>query len=202
MILLVSHKYNPIFLCFLIATQSLTVFALGAVTQTGNAVYAQDDGDDDGDNQEQDLEFSANLTGQAEVPPVITNATGETTFSLNDDGDEMTYELDVEDIEAVFAAHIHQGHPMQNGPILVTLYNVSESTDEDGGSLAGGEFTAEDFESAFQGRNMSSLVDRINGERAYVDVHTQSHPNGELRGIMVPVIEENEEETTDDDNDN
>ena len=58
--------------------------------------------------EQQAQEFSANLTGDSEVPPVTTNATGSAEFELNDDADEMTYDLEVEEIEGVLFAHIHQ----------------------------------------------------------------------------------------------
>ena len=51
-----------------------------------------------GEQAQQDQEFIANLTGDSEVPPVTTNSSGSAEFELNDDGDEMSYDLDAEDI--------------------------------------------------------------------------------------------------------
>ena len=90
---------------------------------------------------QQDQEFTANLTGDSEVPPVTTNATGTAEFELNDDGDEMSYDLEVEDIEGVLFAHIHQGSDSENGPIVVTLFNATDGpTDEIDGTLESGDF--------------------------------------------------------------
>jgi hypothetical protein len=135
--------------------------------------------------QQQAQEFTANLTGDAEVPPVTTNATGTAQFELNEDGDEMSYDLEVEDIEGVLYAHIHQGGANANGPIVVTLFNASDGpTDEISGTLESGTFTAENFEGPLQGKNMSDLVDSLNSGQAYVNVHTEANPPGELRGTI------------------
>jgi hypothetical protein len=130
---------------------------------------------------QQDQEFTANLTGDSEVPPVTTNATGTAEFELNDDGDEMSYDLEADDIEGVLFAHIHQGRWSENGPIVVTLLNSSEPTDEVSES---GDFAAEDFEGPLQGQNMTDLVDAIEGGQAYVNVHTEANPPGEVRGTI------------------
>lgn len=133
------------------------------------------------EQEQQDQEFAANLTGDSEVPPVTTNATGTAEFELNDDGDEMSYDLEADDIEGVLFAHIHQGSDSENGPIVVTLLNSSEPTDEVSES---GNFAAEDFEGPLQGQNMTDLVDAIEGGQAYVNVHTEANPPGEIRGTV------------------
>ena len=137
------------------------------------------------EQEQQDQEFTANLTGDSEVPPVTTNATGTAEFELNDDGDEMSYDLEVEDIEGVLFAHIHQGSDSENGPIVVTLFNATDGpTDEIDGTLESGDFAAEDFEGPLQGQNMTDLADAIEGGQAYVNVHTEANPPGELRGTI------------------
>jgi hypothetical protein len=152
--------------------------------------------------QEQAQEFSANLTGDAEVPPVTTNATGSAEFDLNDDGDEMSYDLEVEDIEGVLFAHIHQGSDSENGPIVVTLFNATDGpTDEIDGTLESGDFAAEDFEGPLQGQNMTDLVDAIEGGQAYVNVHTEANPPGEIRGtVEVAPAGASDDDGGDDDN--
>lgn len=156
---------------------------------------------------QQDQEFTANLTGDSEVPPVTTNATGTADFELNDDGDEMSYDLEVEDIEGVLFAHIHQGSDSENGPIVVTLFNASEPTDEVDGTLESGTFEAEDFEGPLQGQNMTDLVDAVEGGQAYVNVHTEVNPPGEIRGTIevAPAAASDDgdnDDNDDDDNDN
>ena len=52
--------------------------------------------------------FSAVLQGSESVPdPVTTDATGLVQFELSEDGQRLSFELTVSDIEDAFAAHIH-----------------------------------------------------------------------------------------------
>lgn len=137
--------------------------------------------------QQQEQEFTANLTGSAEVPPVETNATGTGEFVLNEDGDELSYNIEVEDLEGVLMAHIHQGGANENGPIGVWLYNSSEPSDEISGELSSGTITAESLNETkgpWQGQNVSDLVDSIESGQAYVNVHTEANPGGEIRGTI------------------
>ena len=48
----------------------------------------------------------------------------------------MTYTIDVENIDRVLYAHIHQGSSDENGDIVVTLFNPSSPTAEVSGELA------------------------------------------------------------------
>jgi hypothetical protein len=129
-------------------------------------------------------EFTANLTGDGEVPPVETNATGTAEFELNDEGDEMSYNIDVEDLEGALKAHIHQGGANQNGDVVVWLLNETEPMDEVDGELTSGTFSAEEFVGPLQGQNMSDLVDLIESGQAYANVHTEANQNGEIRGTI------------------
>lgn len=136
------------------------------------------------EQQQQQQDFTANLTGDAEVPPVTTNATGTADLELNDDADEMSYDIEVEDIEGATQAHIHQAAEGENGDVVVGLFNATEPTDVNDGTLEAGDFTAEDFVGPLQGQNMSDLVDIIQDGQAYVNVHTESNPAGEIRGTI------------------
>jgi hypothetical protein len=148
-------------------------------------------------------EFTANLTGDAEVPPVTTNATGTADFTLNEDGDEMSYDIEVEDLEGATVAHIHQGGENENGDPVVWLANETEPTDEIDGTLESGDFTAEDFVGPLQGQNMSDLVDIMAGGQAYANVHTESNPGGEIRGTIeqAPAAATSDDDGGDDDED-
>ena len=138
--------------------------------------------------QQQTQDYDANLTGDAEVPPVTTNATGLAELELNDDGDEMSFDIQVEDIEGATQAHIHQGLESRNGDPVVWLFNSTEPTDEEDGTLESGDFTAEDFVGPLQGQNMTDLVELMDDRRAYVNVHTEANPGGEIRGTVVPDV--------------
>lgn len=195
----ISHVLALLTVCV-----GLAIFAQNGLISL-NSVYAQDE-----TGQQQEREFIANLTGQAEVPPVVTNASGQATFTLNEDGDEVSYDLEVQDIEEVVSAHIHWGNSLRNGPIMVILYDDDEPTDEVDGSLTDDDFTSEDVETELPqrealvwqtlGQNMSSLVALMEEGRTYVDVHTLANPEGEIRGTIAEVQEVNNQEGSDDGN--
>jgi hypothetical protein len=134
--------------------------------------------------QEDSQEFAAELSGEAEVPSVETEASGDATFELNSAGDQMTYTIDVENIDRVLYAHIHQGSSDENGDIVVTLFNPSSPTAEVSGELANGTITTSNLEGPLQGKQMSDLIGLINNGTAYVNVHTEENPPGELRGTI------------------
>ena len=154
--------------------------------------------------QLQPQEFTANLTGDSEVPPVTTNATGTADLDLNDAGDQMSFDIEVEDLEGATQAHIHQGSESENGDPVVWLFNSTEPTDEEDGTLESGDFTAEDLVGPLQGQNMSDLVDLLANGQAYVNVHTEANPGGEIRGTpevtlaVAPDVAGAEEDTDED----
>jgi hypothetical protein len=180
---------------------AISVFGI-PVVQAQNQTAGTEDQQPAAEQEQQAQEFSANLTGDSEVPPVTTNATGSAEFELNDDGDEMSYDLEVEDIEGGLFAHIHQGSDSENGPIVVTLFNATDGpTDEIDGTLESGTFTSEDFEGPLQGQNMTDLVDAIEGGQAYVNVHTEANPPGEVRGTIESAPAPASDDAGGDDND-
>ena len=151
---------------------------------------------------QQTQDYDANLTGSMQVQPVTTNATGLAELELNDDGDEISYDIQVEDIEGATQAHIHQGSEGENGDVVVSLFNSTEPTNVNDGTLEDGDFTSEDFVGPLQGQNMSALVELMDNGQAYVNVHTEANPDGEIRGIIVPDVTDGEAgDDDDDDND-
>jgi hypothetical protein len=151
--------------------------------------------------QQQTQDYDANLTGSMQVPPITTNATGLAELELNDDGDEISYDIQVEDIEGATQAHIHQGSEGENGDVVVSLFNSTEPTDVNDGTLEDGDFTSEDFVGPLQGQNMSALVELMDNGQAYVNVHTEANPDGEIRGTIVPDVTDGEAGDDDDNGD-
>src|SRR5215475_495900 len=69
----------------------------------------------------QEQQYISTLTGQGEIPPTNTKATGTAEFTLSGDGKTMSYLLNVQNINKVTMAEIHQGREGENGPVIVTL---------------------------------------------------------------------------------
>jgi hypothetical protein len=138
--------------------------------------------------------LEASLAGGEEVPARLTGASGEAKFKLNNDGSELRYELEVEDITNVVQAHIHIGPPGVNGPIVVFLYGpVAPGGGPIEGRIARGTITADDLINTLAGHPLSDLLAEIRAGNAYVNVHTNDgidppttgpgdFPGGEIRG--------------------
>lgn len=135
---------------------------------------------------DQSTAFQADLSGDAQVPVVFTDASGEATFQLSPDRNSLSYTLTVGDISQVFVAHIHLGAAGTNGPVVVFLYGPTAPTGEVDGTLASGTITATNLTGPLTGQNLSALIDALTTGMAYVNVHTVPHPGGEIRGQVEP----------------
>ena len=131
----------------------------------------------------QSEKFMAQLSGQEEVPPVDTQATGMAEFTPSG-SENVQYMINATNIEGVTAGHIHSGVQGENGPIVITLFNfdipqnmVSES----------GTITADMLEGPMQGKTISDLATAMKNGSTYVNVHTVQNPNGEIRGQIMSI---------------
>lgn len=130
-------------------------------------------------------EFSANLTGQQEVPPVDTQATGEAILvqdmPLNQ---TIDYFVNVTGIQAVTQGHIHSAAEGENGPIVVTLFNFDSPQTE---VLQNGTIAASNLEGPMEGKTIPELIAAMQNGTTYVNVHTEQNPEGEIRGQLVDI---------------
>jgi len=62
-------------------------------------------------------------SGDNEVPAVDTDASGTARVAVSEDGDQISYRFQVQNLSNPVAAHIHCGGPDENGPVGITLYN-------------------------------------------------------------------------------
>jgi CHRD domain len=94
----------------------------------------------------------------------------------------MIYKVSVTDMEKVTAAHIHKGKPGENGPVVATLFKTNSPSAKTDGVLSQGTITSAKLEGPLAGKHLSDLIKMIDNGDAYVNVHTQANPNGEIRG--------------------
>lgn len=131
--------------------------------------------------------FTAELSGSA--AGTDSTATGQAIFEVNPDGDLISYQLNVENIENVTMAHIHIADvPGGNGPPAVWLYPAAPPSQLKPGNFSGtlgeGDITADNFVGPLAGLTVGDLLKAIRENRAYVNVHTQQSPAGEIRGLV------------------
>lgn len=159
---------------------SLTTTALTSLTYLSSAttVFAVQGGE--GDKQK----FTAHLFGDQQVPPVQTNASGIAWFKPIQDN--VWFNITITDIQGITMAHIHSGKQGENGPPIVPLYKSDTPSGPIVGLLSKGNITADTFQGPMAGKPISDLITAMQNGEAYVNIHTQKHPDGEIRGqIMV-----------------
>jgi hypothetical protein len=126
--------------------------------------------------------FKAMLSGSECVPAVETMAKGKATFTLSKDGKELSYNVMVSDIENVTAAHIHMGKMGKNGPPVALIDTKGKKTGKFSGTLAEGRITEKELMESPMGKSVKDLVKQIKNGNAYLNVHTDKYPDGEIRG--------------------
>jgi hypothetical protein len=138
------------------------ILGTSGMANLGTSIFAQ--------GQPPGKKFTAQLSGKDEVPPVDTTATGTAQFQLSSDGKELTYDLTAKDLKGFMMAHIHQGKKGENGQPVAPL------------SMGKGKITSSDLQGPLSGKQLSDLVSLMSNGGAYVNVHTQQHQDGEIRG--------------------
>ena len=191
---------------YTVLTLSITIFtslyfiiqATGTVVSSESNLLQQ---------PQQNQSYIANLTGDNNIPPVNTNATGIVKFITNDhyyDNNELYYEINLTNIHSdVGKVDIHMGNKNENGPAVITLYQTTTSLpSEICCTSADSEyektklfFNGTVFTQAFEfgpladSENITDLVKLFNNGSTYVQVYTY-HPDspslfgmdGEIRG--------------------
>jgi CHRD domain len=121
------------------------------------------------------------------VPVILTNqvngdvtATGISGFIVNSGNSKVWYQIEAEGLNGVTQAHIHSGKVGENGPVVATLFKGNKDTVN--GALVQGSITADKLEGPLKGKSISDLIDLFDDASAYVNVHTETFPDGEIRG--------------------
>jgi CHRD domain len=152
-------------------------------------------------DQQGEENFSAELKGITEVPPVNTEATGIVNLALNNEEGAkiLSYGLTITNLHGiVIGAHIHLGSLGQNGPVIADMrppnINASPSSSSASSTTAAGSagaissktvsgtITPADLKGPLAGKQLSNLLDLLSKGKTYVNVATEQHQNGELRG--------------------
>ena len=126
--------------------------------------------------------YSAPLSGEQEIPPVSTSASGTLELTVAEDGASVGYVLNVTNITDATVAKLHEGKAGASGPTIITLYGGPGKSGVYSGALAEGTFTAADLEGPLQGKKVADLVALVESGQVYLNVGTSKHIQGEIRG--------------------
>ena len=122
------------------------------------------------------ISFARELSGEQEVAPVSTTASGSVQMVYNSADNTFDLDVFVEGIAQtdLTASHIHQAAVGVNGNVILPLGDGADWSVENGGlrrTLRGAELPA------------ANIADLLAGN-LYVNVHTNDHSTGELRGQL------------------
>lgn len=132
-------------------------------------------------------DFTADLSGGEEEPPVETDATGELEAALDDANTTLTVVGTYTGLSGpptppgteASAAHIHVAPRGENGPIVAPL-TVTPNADDPTSGTFGGQVPI--------GTGPGQLpLEALEGFGAYVNIHTEANPGGEIRGQLSDV---------------
>lgn len=163
------------------------VLILSAIDNYGSA-YAQEN-----------TEFTATLSGKEVIPPVKTDGTGIANFQAGEN--LLYYQINVLNAGKITSVQINHGAVGTNGDAIVTL--IESKDDDDDVNLIGniptltgvastkqssssfsasGNVNVADLTGPFKDKTIADLVIALQNGETYVNVQTEDHPEGELRG--------------------
>lgn len=137
------------------------------------------------------------LSGYEEDPAALsTTGTGSLRLTIDEDAQKLTYELSYSRLEGqVAAAHIHFGGIAQSGGISVFLCSNgnpplpvgTQACPAAPATITGTLTAAQVVGPASQGilaGEMAELIDAIEADTTYVNVHSSKYPLGEIRSQL------------------
>lgn len=134
------------------------------------AVVRESEEDTNRQQDQREETFKASLEGDNQVPEVETKATGNVTVTLQ--GDSIYVQGGFSGLRGEYvASHIHMGSEHENGDPVVPL-DPELGEDKLSGSWDETHQVDEEFISA------------LNSDSLYVNVHSEEHPQGEVRGQL------------------
>ncbi|MGA8563183.1 MAG: CHRD domain-containing protein [Nitrososphaeraceae archaeon] len=155
---------NKGYLVVVIAALASIVLVATATTQS----YAQNE------------KYRAKLDGNNEVPAVNTTAEGVINFKTKND--MLTWKMNVTGANDATGVNIHKGKAGEKGEIVVDLMKVSKHSDNPKGMTMRGNVTESSLKGSMAGKTIADLKTAIANGDVYVNLKTQDHPDGLMRG--------------------
>lgn len=132
--------------------------------------------------------WSTHSQGDTEVPATASQGQAQAIFHMSKDGTSLDFKLIASNIADVTQSHIHCGTPGVNGPIVVFLYGFGPIVSPNGvlneGTITNANVIPRPASAACPGgvANLDDVIEKMNNDGAYVNVHTVAIPAGEIRG--------------------
>lgn len=159
---------------------AVAIAALGMLAVAGSASADKDKGRDS---------FRAKLKGFEEVPAISSTGRGELRLEIADDENSFEFDLTYEELEGTttLASHIHLGQMGVNGGVSVFLCGGGgrPPCTPTSGSFSGTVTALNVVGPAGQGiaaGEFAELLTALRAGKTYVNVHTDKHTGGEIRG--------------------
>jgi hypothetical protein len=146
----------------------LSVALASLVITTATSSYAQNE------------KYRAKLDGNNEVPPI--NSTAEGVINFKAKNDMLTWKMNVTGTNDATGLNIHKGKAGENGEIIVDLMKVSKHSDNPKGMTMRGNVTDSSLTGSMAGQTIADLKTAMANGDTYVNLKTQDHPDGLLRG--------------------
>jgi hypothetical protein len=126
--------------------------------------------------------LTATLTGAQEVPAVATTYTGESTVSVDATHTTITVATTHTIPPAnTTIAHIHVGAVGVSGPVIFNLVTTGPVPSSFNNTLTNANLTPQ---SAAGVNSFEDAVNKILAGETYVNIHSMTYPNGEIRGQL------------------
>lgn len=116
------------------------------------------------------VKATAKMAGTKEVPPADPDGTGVADFKLKKKKKQVCFDIEFEDIEAPFIAHIHPGKAGVNGPPLITLFEGEGSTSPQSGCVDAKK------------SDIKAIAKKP--KKYYCNLHNDPYPDGAIRGQL------------------
>jgi Cu/Zn superoxide dismutase len=123
------------------------------------------------------MKFGAEMSGAEENPPTTSEGTGSAKLTSHDT--RVSFKLRWDGLTGpARAAHIHCGATGVNGPVGVTLF----ASPLGASGHVNGRFTGPDAGNGCGWADLEDVLEAMASGVAYINIHTQQFPGGEIRG--------------------
>jgi len=164
-----------------IVFDKIKVYGIILLAFTSSIVFATIMSNNHVDAAQTNQKFKATLKGDNEVPAVTTEAEGKVKLKVKESS--IKYTLNITGLSDATMAHIHQGKSGENGEPVVDLLagNIQKTSN---GIFINGSIVDSNLIGPMKGKTVSDLAYSISAGNNYVNIHTQAHPDGEIRGQL------------------